>query len=90
MGDMMRQMETMMGGSGGWAAWMALVLVVLAAAVITVGVLAAKGAGQRRSALDSKASTPEDEALRILRQRYARSEIDEDDFLCRQSALAPY
>ena len=90
MGDMMGQMDAMMGGGTSVWAWMVLVLVVVAAAVITVSVLTVKGAGRGRAALPPVSPAAEDEALRILRQRYARSEIDEDEFLRRQSALAPY
>ena len=90
MGDMMGQMSTMMGGgTGAWAAWMSLVLLLVAAAVMTLSVLAVRAAGQRRTALASR-PTAEDDALRTLRQRYARSEIDEEEFFQRQSALAPY
>jgi len=89
-GDMMGQMSTMMGGgTGAWAAWMSLVLLLVAAAVMTLSVLAVRAAGQRRTALASR-PTADDDALRILRQRYARSEIDEEEFFQRQSALAPY
>lgn len=89
MDDMMGQMGTMMGRTGAWAAWMSLVLLLVAAAVLTLSVLAVKAAGQRRTALASR-PTAEDDALRTLRQRYARSEIDEEEFFQRQSALAPY
>ncbi len=90
MDDMMGQMSTMMGGgTGAWAAWMALVLLLVAAALMTLSVLAVRAAGQSRTALASR-PTVEDDALRTLRQRYARSEIDEEEFFQRQSALAPY
>lgn len=90
MDDMMRQMGTMMsGGTGAWTAWMSLVLLLLAAAVMAISVLAVRAVGQRRTALASRPSV-EDDALRTLRQRYARSEIDEEEFFQRQSALAPY
>ncbi len=91
MGDMMGQMSTMMGGgTGAWAAWMALALLLVAAALMTLSVLAVRAvraAGQRRTALANR-PTAEDDALRTLRQRYARSEIDEEEFFQRQSALA--
>ncbi len=90
MDDMMGQMGTMMGGgTGAWTAWMSLVLLLLAAALMAISVLAIRAAGQRRTALVS-GPTDEDEALRTLRQRFARSEIDEEEFFQRQSALAPY
>ena len=89
MDDMMGQMGTMMGRTGAGAAWMSLVLLLVAAAVLTLSVLAVRAAGQRRTALASR-PTAEDDALRTLRQRYARSEIDEEEFFQRQSALAPY
>lgn len=90
MDDMMGQMGTMMGGgTDAWTAWMSLVLLLLAAAVMAISVLAVRAAGQRRTALASR-PTVEDDALRTLRQRYARSEIDEEEFFQRQSALAPY
>jgi len=88
-GDMMGEMDAMMGAGHAWMTWMVVVFLV-AVAVATVSVLAAGTAAQRRRAVATKPSGPDDEALRILRQRYARSEIDEDEFLHRQSALAPY
>ena len=90
MAAMMGQMDAMMGGGTGVWAWMVLVLVVVTAAVVTVVMLAGKGAGRGRTALPPETPATEDEALRILRQRYARSEIDDDEFLRRQSALTPY
>lgn len=86
MGDMM----DMMGCNGGWAAWMVLLLLVVAASLVTVGVMGVKAAGRRRLPLAAAPATGDDEALLILRQRYARGEIDEEEFLRRQSALTPY
>ena len=89
-GEMVGQMGMMGSGTVTWV-WMALVVVVVAAAVMMVSELAVRGAGRLRAALaPGTPSTAEDEALRILRLRYAPSEIDEDEFLRRQSALTPY
>ena len=85
----MHDMDEMMGMMGGGMVWMAVVLVVVLAAVATAIVLAVKHARRERPALAPQTAA-EDEALRILRQRYARGEIDEDEFLHRQSALKPY
>lgn len=85
----MGDMGDMMGQMGGGMVWMAIVLVIVLAAVAAVIVLAVKHARRERPALAPQTAA-EDEALRILRGRYARGEIDEDEFLHRQSALKPY
>ena len=88
MDEMMGQMGMMGGGTVTWA-WMALVVVVVAATLMMVSELAVRAAGRRRVALaPGTPSTAGDEALRILRQRYARSEIDEDEYHHRRDELA--
>jgi len=86
MDEMMSQMGDMM--SGGYA-WMTLVVVLLAVLVVAVGVgMAGRGRATRLAVAPFEEA--EDEAGSLLRRRYAAGEIDEDEFLRRQSALRPY
>lgn len=88
----MGTMDDMMGGMM-WSAhlWMALIGVLLVLAAVLV-VRAALGYAQRGSrpppAIPSPAADT-DEALTILRRRYAQGKIGDDEFLNRRSMLKP-
>ena len=73
-------------GLGGWIL-MALVMVIFWAAVITAVVLAirylAGGGSQRNQVTASSARTAED----VLAERYARGEIEDDEFRQRLTLL---
>jgi mono/diheme cytochrome c family protein len=82
--DQMMDMDGMMGGGmWSWVAWMALFLVVVAA-IIAGSVLVARSLWRRGGSRQNRRG----EALAILEQRYARGEIDRDEFDERRRAIA--
>lgn len=81
-----------MGGDGwmwgaGWGGWVAMSLVILFwAAVISAVVVAIRYVSTPRSVQDAE-STPALNAEEILAGRFARGEIDEDDYRHRLAVL---
>lgn len=80
------------GGGGGWwggggGLWTLLSLVALLALVAGVAYLIARSAKSRRSdpATDDHGMDP---AMELLRERYARGDIDEEQFEERSSTLS--
>jgi putative membrane protein len=69
---------------GGWGGWivMLLMMTVIWGAVIAGVVLVVRGFGPLRPG-----SSPADDAERILAERFARGEIDQDEFTRRRDAL---
>ena len=63
-------------GLGMWIFWVALIVVI----IVLVKAVASSGSG-------SMTPGPEDDALDILKKRYARGEIDEQEFECRRDEL---
>lgn len=88
MGDMNDMMGGMMGGAYLWMALVAVLVIIVAAGAVTLSVIEAKRQTTRRAALPK--SDESGEAIEILRRRYAAGQIDEDEFLRRQSMLTPY
>lgn len=85
-------MDDMMGGMM-WGAyvWMTLIGVLLVLAAVGV-VRAALGRNRRETRSEPAippSSTSGEEAVAILRRRYAQGEIDDDEFLNRHSMLTP-
>ncbi|MFC4944977.1 SHOCT domain-containing protein [Pseudonocardia sp. GCM10023141] len=69
---------------GNWPGWFGVagggfVLLVLLAALVTVGVVLARGTRRRSAATGS--------AEEVLAERFARGEIDEEEFARRRAAL---
>ncbi len=88
----MENMDDMMGGMmWGSYLWMTLIGVLLVLAA--VGVVRAAVAQNKRGTRSRPAIPPSfadgDEAVAILRRRYAQGEIGDDEFLNRQSMLTP-
>ena len=74
------------GGDWGWGGWllMTVLMVLFWAVVITAVVVAVRYlAGPRHTAPDSLPSRAED----LLAERFARGEIDDDEFRRRQALL---
>lgn len=71
------------GGAGGAGSWIAMVLLmaVFWAGVVTVVVLLLRHLGR------STDRPPQDEAERILHARFARGEIDEQEYTTRRNVL---
>lgn len=67
-------------GYGGWIGLVFMVLFWLAIIVLVVWAVSALISISRRGAPPPSSGPREDSALRILRERYARGEIDTDQF----------
>lgn len=79
----MMDMDGMMGGGmWAWLAWIVLFLVIVAA-ILVGSVLVARSLWRR----DGSTQTQRNEAVEILKQRYARGEIDRDEFDERRRVL---
>ena len=72
-----------MYSDGSWGPWllMSIVMVVFLGAVVWAVVFMAKGSSDRRD------RQSRDGALDVLEERFARGEIDEQEFRARRSAL---
>jgi putative membrane protein len=76
---------------GTWDAEVILVWVLVAAMIVLLAVLAYRAlAGDRRIPIDQGRGEPPagGDAVSVLEQRYARGEIDEEEFERRRAALA--
>lgn len=74
-------------GAGQWVA-MGLMMVLFWGVVIALVVGLLRNARSARS-VEAAPSNPTQGALRVLEERFARSEIDEEQFIQRRSALLP-
>ena len=78
----------MMDGGGYAFAWLLLVLVVLAVVVATVAiVMALRHSPDRPGSVNEPTLPPESGAMRALDERFARGEIDEDEYRRRRGVL---
>ena len=77
------------GGGMGWGGWLAmgLVLVIFWALVITGIVLLVRSVGHRHGVAREPAGTTA--ALHILDERFARGEIDAEEYRRRRQLLSP-
>jgi putative membrane protein len=78
------------GGNWGWGSWilMTVAMVVFWAALITGAVLAVRYTASARRADTNPAALPT-RAEELVAQRYARGEIDEDEYQGRVALLRP-
>ena len=77
------------GGTGwGWGAWLAMSLFMIAFwAVIAWALVTVVRAITSRPQSEHRAERPEQSAEAILAERFARGEIDQDDYTQRREAL---
>jgi len=68
----------------GWGAWVLMTLAMLAFWVLVVFALGALFRGSQRS---GESSTDRRDAMQILDERFARGEIDEDEYHSRSGVL---
>lgn len=89
----MRYGDHMWGSSWGWGEWilMTSLTVVFWAAVITAIVLAVRYLANARTSGDGRSGPPPERgksrAEQLLGERYARGEIDDDEYRSRMSTL---
>ncbi|HZD80357.1 MAG TPA: SHOCT domain-containing protein, partial [Actinomycetota bacterium] len=74
-------------GSGSWVGWllMTLVMIVFWGGLIVLVAWAVRSLG--RGAAPHRGDVPGDEAMRLLEQRFAKGEIDRDEFDERRTVL---
>ena len=88
MGDMMDGYGSMMGGGLLWGLLALFVLLVLAAAIVTLVVYAVRhGAHDSGAQGRSPLAGSSDAAADILRRRYAAGEIDDEEFTRRSELI---
>jgi putative membrane protein len=73
----------------GWGAWLAMGLMMLAfwGVIAALVVVVVRSSGWRARAPGEAAEQPRDDALRILDERFARGEIDVDEYTRRRDVL---
>jgi putative membrane protein len=71
-------------GSMGWGGWLIMILIVVAvwAAVVVAGIAIFRSLRKRGTV-----TSPTQDAARILDERFARGEIDTDEYEARREAL---
>lgn len=77
------------GWGWGWGAWLAmgLMMLIMWGAVVAVVVVLGRGTGGWRAPASPPSTEPGDPALRILDERFARGEIDAEEYRNRRDHL---
>ena len=77
------------GGGWGWGAWvfMAVMMVLFWSAIITGAVMIVRYSRDRHHFPPPTAKDDSDPAIRVLDERFARGEIDEDEYTRRRDLL---
>ena len=73
----------------GWAGWVAMgfMMILFWGLVVALVVFLVRGVGHRPDVQSGTGGSPEDAALRVLRERFARGEIDADEYTTRRDLL---
>jgi putative membrane protein len=76
-------------GSWGWGAWFAMAFMMLAfwGLIAAVVIVAVRALSHRPEGSSAPETTSEDDALRVLDTRFARGEIDAEEYTSRRDLL---
>jgi len=82
-------MDNWNGGGWGWGAWFAMAFMMLAfwGLIAAVVLVAIRSWGHRPESSPAAGTRSEDEALRVLDTRFARGEIDAEEYTSRRDLL---
>ncbi len=82
-------MDNWNGGGWGWGAWvaMAFMMLVFWGAIAAVVIVAIRSWGHRPEGTAAGATNSEDDALRVLDTRFARGDIDAEEYTSRRDLL---
>jgi putative membrane protein len=82
-------MDNWNGGGWGWGAWLAMgfMMLVFWAIIAAVVIVAVRSWGYRSEGQSAGATRSDDDALRILDTRFARGEIDAEEYSSRRDLL---
>jgi putative membrane protein len=82
-------MDNWNGGGWGWGAWFAMAFTMLAfwGLIVAVVIVAFRTWGHRPESSPAPGTTSEDDALRVLDNRFARGEIDAEEYTSRRDLL---
>jgi putative membrane protein len=77
------------GGGWGWGAWFAMAFMMLAFWGLIAGVVlvAIRSSGHRPEGTSVAGTTSEEDALRVLDTRFARGDIDAEEYTSRRDLL---
>lgn len=77
------------GGGWGWGAWvaMAFMMLVFWGAIVAVVLVAIRSWGHRPEGTGAGGTSSEDDALRVLDTRFARGDIDAEEYTSRRDLL---
>ena len=82
-------MDNWNGGGWGWGAWFAMGFMMLAfwGLIVAVLLVAIRSWGRRPEGPSAAGTSSEDDALRVLDARFARGEIDAEEYTSRRDLL---
>jgi putative membrane protein len=82
-------MDNWNGGGWGWGAWFAMAFMMLAfwGLIVAVVIVAFRSWGHRPEGASAAGTSSEDDALRVLDTRFARGEIDAEEYTSRRDLL---